>query len=445
MRRAKLGAGPIPPVCGLLLLMGPASAGGAGSWTVLPDGSGDFATIQAALDAAQAGDVIELGDGTFKGAGNRDLDFGGKGLVLRSSSGSPGACIIDCEGTEGDPHQAIDFHTGEPADARVADLTITGGFAERGGAVAIYYKASPEFEDCVFTGNRALAGGAVYMRGASSSVFTACVFRQNTASGSGPSGGALHCEGTTALFDRCLFEANIASGFAANGGGVACLGSSATFADCEFIANESAEATDYCSGGGLHSRDGGPRLTNCLFRNNVTGLNGGAICCVDDALVLESCTLADNRGGLGGGLSCCGTSSIALTRCTLRGNRTVEGGASILLGCYAHAEIELSILAFGVGGPAVVCGAASTATLRCCLVHGHEQGDWTGCIEEQLDADGNLASDPLFCTDSLAVAVQSPCHPDSNACGEQIGAGGIGCSTGLREVATWGRIKARYR
>jgi hypothetical protein len=98
-----------------------------------------------------------------------------------------------------------------------------------------------------------------------------------------------------------------------------------------------------------------------------------------------------------------------------------------------------------VGGPAVVCGAASTATLRCCLVHGHEQGDWTGCIEEQLDADGNLASDPLFCTDSLAVAVQSPCHPDSNACGEQIGAGGIGCSTGLREVATWGRIKARDR
>ena len=33
---------------------------------------GDFSTIQAAIDAASDGDIIELLDGTFMGYGNRD-------------------------------------------------------------------------------------------------------------------------------------------------------------------------------------------------------------------------------------------------------------------------------------------------------------------------------------------------------------------------------------
>lgn len=445
MRRATWSVGPIPLVCGLMLLLTPVRPHASETWTVLPDGSGDFPTIQAAINAAQAGDAIELGDGVFTGDGNRDLDFGGKGLVLRSASGSPEACIIDCEGSQGDPHRAFYFHTAEPADARVSDLTITGGCADLGGAVAIFYKASPAFEDCIFSGNRALKGGGVYMRGASNSTFTDCIFRQNTASGNEPGGGGLYCDSAPAQFDRCRFEANVADGFGANGGGVACVSSSARFTDCEFISNMATEATDYCAGGGLHTRDGGPQLIRCLLRQNAAGQSGGGICCVDDALALEVCMLARNRAGLGGGINCCGSSNITVTGCTLLGNTTADGGASIVLGCYAHAEIELCLLAFGTGGPAVTCGGVSTATLRCCVVHGHAGGDWVDCIESQLGTDGNLASDPLFCPDSLAVALQSPCHPDSNACGEQIGAGGIGCSTGLWQVLTWGRIKASFR
>jgi len=420
-------------------------AGGTQTWTVLPDGSGDFPTLQAAIDGAQAGDVIELGDGVFTGDGNRDLDFGGQGLVLRSASGSPEACIIDCGGSASEPHRAFYFHKAEPSDAQVASLTITGGCAELGGAVAIFYKASPAFADCIFSGNRALKGGAVYLRGASTSSFAGCIFHQNTASGHEPAGGGLYCDSAPADFDRCRFEANVADGFGANGGGAACVGSSARFTDCEFVGNLATEETDFCAGGGLHTWNGGPQLVRCLLRQNSAGQSGGAICCVDDALALEACVLARNWGGFGGGINCCGSSNITLTGCTLRSNATTDGGASILLGCYAHAEIELCLIAGGTGGPAVTCGAVSTATLRCCVIHGHAEGDWVGCIESQLGADGNSAADPLFCADSLTVAVQSPCHPDSNACGEQIGAGGIGCSTGVLEVLTWGRIKARFR
>jgi len=50
----------------------------AATIVVAPDGSGDRPTIQAAIDVAAPGDVIELQDGVFTGAGNRDMDFHGR-------------------------------------------------------------------------------------------------------------------------------------------------------------------------------------------------------------------------------------------------------------------------------------------------------------------------------------------------------------------------------
>ena len=77
-----------------------ASPASATTYLVRPDGNGDFVTIQAAIDSAVAGDIIELSDGVFTGDGNRDLDFLGKGITLRSQSGDPELCVIDCENAE---------------------------------------------------------------------------------------------------------------------------------------------------------------------------------------------------------------------------------------------------------------------------------------------------------------------------------------------------------
>ena len=57
-----------------------ASSATAATYTVEPDGTGDFPTIQAAIDAAQDGDVVELGDGVYRGAGNRDITLLGKAI-----------------------------------------------------------------------------------------------------------------------------------------------------------------------------------------------------------------------------------------------------------------------------------------------------------------------------------------------------------------------------
>jgi ethanolamine utilization microcompartment shell protein EutL len=107
------------------------SAGGveAAVITVRSDGSGDYPTIQEAINAANPHDTIVLERGVYRGAGNRDLDFNGKALIIRSADPSDpagvAATVIDCQGTAADLHRGFHFHSGESADSAVEGLVIT--------------------------------------------------------------------------------------------------------------------------------------------------------------------------------------------------------------------------------------------------------------------------------------------------------------------------------
>ncbi len=144
-----------------------------------------YRTIQAAIDAAVDDDEVVVADGTFKGLGNRDMDFGGKAITVRSENGAA-ACIIDLQADENDPHRAFTFDSGETAASIVEGFKIRNGFMNRGGAVLYEDGSSPLFQSCVFQQNsvsQAAAedgGGAVYTLG-SSPTFIDCDFMQNEA------------------------------------------------------------------------------------------------------------------------------------------------------------------------------------------------------------------------------------------------------------------------
>src|SRR5262249_42620637 len=67
-----------------------------------------FKTIQQGLDTAQNGDAVLVADGIYKGAGNKDLDFNGKSVTLRSQGGAAN-CLIDCQATDIDNHRGFYF------------------------------------------------------------------------------------------------------------------------------------------------------------------------------------------------------------------------------------------------------------------------------------------------------------------------------------------------
>ncbi len=157
--------------------------------SVGPSGQGDYPDIQSALDAENPGAIIELLDGLFTGPGNRDLRCWGKPITIRSLSGSPELCVIDCQGSEVDPHRAFVLDHAETAYTVIEGITLCGGRAPAGGehgpapggAVICGDAASPTIRNCVFSANHAGRGGAIGCVGSASPLVENCVFRENTA------------------------------------------------------------------------------------------------------------------------------------------------------------------------------------------------------------------------------------------------------------------------
>jgi hypothetical protein len=171
----------------LALILVAISSPSATTYVVRPDGTGDFRTIQAAVDAAEDGDVIELTDGVFRGVGNRDVLWGQKAITVRSQGGDASGCVIDCEGTSAEPHRAFRFDM-TPPEATLQGLTITGGYTDYGGGILADFYASPTIIRCVFLRNESSSmGGGMVCDMIACPTLHECTFVENTAL----SGGAI--------------------------------------------------------------------------------------------------------------------------------------------------------------------------------------------------------------------------------------------------------------
>ncbi|NIP28838.1 MAG: hypothetical protein GWN67_19575, partial [Phycisphaerae bacterium] len=123
------------------------------------DGPADFDNIQAAIDDSNDGDTIIVSPGTYTGDGNRDISYNGKAITVRNEDPNDpnivAATIINCNGTEDQPHRGFLFNSGEEANSVLAGLTITNGYADYGGG--IYCEGSrPTITNCNIVGNEAL-------------------------------------------------------------------------------------------------------------------------------------------------------------------------------------------------------------------------------------------------------------------------------------------------
>jgi hypothetical protein len=277
-------------------------------YTVAPDGSGDYPTIQAAVNAAADANVIELADGDYFGDGNRDVDLLGKALLVRSASGLPENCVIHCEGSSSTSHRGFFLGRLEGRGAVLSGFTIMGGeVSGDGGGIWVGADARPVFENLIVRNCRSTSeggglfchtGSAPVLRGVKllycSAVFGGggiatnpsdlelvdVTFEHNSAEWNG-SGAGLDAYKCHLQMERVTFDRT--------GGG-----------DFMFAAKlDSAQAVlQNCTldgGGGIRIQDGEVALRQCIISNSI---NGAAIAAEDDpTLSLECCDLFGNAGG----------------------------------------------------------------------------------------------------------------------------------------------------
>jgi hypothetical protein len=206
----------------------------------------EYPTIQAAIDSCNNGDTVLVAPGTYTGDGNCDIEFKGKAITVKSENG-PESCIIDCNGTEQDPHRGFYFHNNEDANSVLQGFTIINGYAFEGAGI-FCHTASPLIRDCLISANTAFVG--------------------NQSDGGG-------------------------------GGGIKCIYSNLTITSC-IVCNNSADYGGGVSSGGHFGTLATLTMINCYILGNKSERSSGGIYCNGD-ITLLNCTIFGNRAGSEGG------------------------------------------------------------------------------------------------------------------------------------------------
>jgi len=252
----------------------------------------DSSTIQAGINGAVDGDTVLVADGTYTGAGNRDIDFWGKAIVVMSENGAE-SCIIDCDGSEGDPHRGFYFHNGEDSNSVLQGFTITNGYIMgAGGGINCYY-GNPTITGNTISGNTAYnsGGGGIYCWYNSSPIITGNTITGNEAD---DLGGGICCEASAPTITGNTITENTAD----NGGGIFLFTSSPTITD-NTISGNTAEK----SGGGIFCYYSSPTITgNMISGNEADDLVGGGIYCEGSSPTITGNTITENTADNGGGI-----------------------------------------------------------------------------------------------------------------------------------------------
>ena len=340
----------------------------------------DYPTIQKAIDAAVDGDVIHIAAGVYRPT--KTIDIGGKALTLLGAQNPDGSAstLIDGSGTK-KPFDSIQILKCDgTSDDWVAleNLVLRNGYAHQGaglynagrklqatnvefrsnqavtGGGGIFNQSSEHlvFTDCIFfrnqTGNTEARGGAgMFNQFCKLIEFNDCEFEENSVPNSdGAIGGGMLNEACSLILSDCVFKEN--KGFGENfaGAGIANLECTMELTRCSFLGNQTplshAGIYNVCSElnlrdcafknnhGAIKSSfeyfvkgiDPSVNISNCIFENNMTGNQGGAIDHYRGRLSLVGSVFVGNNATELGGALCCNDCILEIDDCEFNNNFT---------------------------------------------------------------------------------------------------------------------------
>ena len=342
----------------------PYGAAADGATLQVPEGG--YATIQEAIDAASNGDTVLVADGVYKGLGNRNLDFRGKAIVVRSEKG-PRHTIINCEGEA----RGFYFHGWEKRTSVVSGFTITHGYDKDEGGGIYCYKSSPTITDCRITECTVrLKGGGVYCSASSSPVFVDCTISNN----SSEQGGGMYVSLSSPSLTRCVISNNRATGV---GGGVYSFLSPMTLDRCTVSGNAARNA-----GGGIYCNASNPTITGSTISANRANSQGGGIYCLSASPELTNCLITENGAGLGAGIYSAALSVPELTHCLFNGNTATDRGGAVY--CNQSSPTIINSILWGDSPDEIYEEGFASPHVH----YSDIQGDYPG--------EGNIDADPMF-------------------------------------------------
>ncbi len=251
----------------------------------------NYPTIQSAINAANNGDTVLVGPGTYV----ENINFNGKAITVTSSDG-PVTTIVDGNhnGT------VVTFNHSETAAAVLSGFTIRNGFQSGGfgGGISIS-SASPTISSNVITGNHAIYGIGIYVYDGSSTIKNNTItYNDQTGAGSGGfNGSGITVDG----IDPAASPQIVANAITNNssGGGIAIYSNGAPLIQGNLIQGNTSG-----DGGGLSFQGyGSPIISQNLIVGNTASDNGAGIwislynASYRSPVLVVNNTIAENNGG----------------------------------------------------------------------------------------------------------------------------------------------------
>jgi predicted outer membrane repeat protein len=403
----------------------------------------DCNTIQAAIDDSNDGDVVIVAPGTYTGNGNRELDFRGKAITVRSTDPQDpnivAATIIDCENET----CGFDFHNSENSYSVINGFTITRGYHTDSGGGIRCYKSHPKILNCVITESSAQYCGGGMFNNYSDPILINCTFTGNSAP---DRGGAIWCHsGSDPYLLNCSFIEN-----SAGDGGAISGGGSPTIINCDFYKNSAlGDIYDPMSSGGyggaVHSVDNRPKLENCSFTENSAGF-GGAIYNAagtgntNASPIVNKCIFTGNtateKGGAVSNTSGTGESRAnpVISSCLFVDNHAAShGGAMYNSSSTGSAKTQPEIINCTFSGNSAANGSVmynregisssdTTVTVKSSIFWDNDGSDIFvesgstfvdySCVQDGFSGTGNINTDPCFVypdSNDFHLLPNSPC------------------------------------